>query len=269
MSTTQQVKPGDRIWDWDVIQALYMGGMELSQIVKIPRFTELSLKYLQNKASREKWKDSRDAARLEGTGEIAQSLITKMGQAEQDHQHWVLDALDEERRIFEKTKTKGGGKDQIMRLEVIERINNNVRKTLGLDDRKPLNDQQKNLGILIHLKSHPPKAKGLASTTTIAIGITNGEMTRGQMEAAKIIEEYQDEPEEKEKPLPPGIQPLAPFRAKGEGKPLVNENSDIIETINQPGTGFHAVEITHSEERASMEVIRERVRNLTGGADNE
>jgi hypothetical protein len=86
-------KPGEAIWDWEVIKALYLGGMELKDIIQVPRFSKLGLKYLQNRASEEKWRASRDEARAEGTGQIAKGLIAKMAEAEHDHQEWLLETL--------------------------------------------------------------------------------------------------------------------------------------------------------------------------------
>lgn len=241
------VKPGEQVWDWEVLKALYMGGMEHRQIVKIPRFQGLSIKYLQNRASAEGWKGSRDEARAEGTGEIARSLISRMAEAEHDHQTWLLDTLKEERDAFDKETVKhlSGGKNQLERLQIIDKIDATVRRQLGLDDRKPLNDAQKNLGILLHMQVNPPKHKGLPSTLTVSAAIQlneAGAISESQVQAAKLLEQYRDEEPDPlpDKPLPPGIKPLAPFKVK----PILVNEKDIIDIINEPGTGFHAVEIS-------------------------
>jgi hypothetical protein len=239
-------KPGQRIWDWDVIQALYMGGVELSQIVQIPRFKELSLSYLSKRASEQKWRASREAARAEGVGQIAKSLIEKMGQAEQDHQQWLLDKLDNERRLYDKETASDlrGGKNQMERLKIINQLDETVRRQLGLDERKPLGDQQRNLGILISIQNGGVPQKG-----TVQVAVMqqpNGEVraTTAELEAAKLIQQFKEmEAPDKEGPPPPGIKPISPFKIKGE-EPLVNEKQekDIVDIINESGQ-FHAFEI--------------------------
>lgn len=248
----------ERIWDWDVIQALYLGGMELKEIVRVPRFKELSLTYLQKTASEKKWKAAREAARAESTGSIAKPLIAKMGEAEQAHQEWLLNNLERERRLFdqETQKQMGGGKNQLERLKIINSLDEVVRRQLGLDERKPVSDEQRNLGILIQLQSGP----GQASLTNIQVGLLPAPeretldqrekrltTEKAQAVAAEILAQVAEEGqvEEPEKPLPPGIKPLSPFAVKEET--LVNENNDggdqdIVDLMN--ANGYNAVELS-------------------------
>lgn len=244
-SSQATAKPGEKIWDWEVIKALYMGGMELKQIVQVPRFKELSLSYLGKRASEQKWRASREEARAEGTGQIARSLISKMAQAEEIHQAWLLDTLEEERKCFDKETIKqlSGGKNQLERLKIIDSLDVSARRQLGLDDRKPVSTQQKNLGILISMQSGGHKSSMKISVA--ALNEPNGEVraSRGELEAAEIIQSFQAEEQEEPAPkvLPPGIKPLSPFKVKGGEEPLVNEK-DIVEVINASGE-FTAVEI--------------------------
>jgi hypothetical protein len=241
-------KPGEAIWDWEVIKALYLGGMELKDIVQVPRFSKLGLKYLQNRASEEKWRASRDEARAEGTGQIAKGLIAKMAEAEHDHQEWLLETLKEERRAFDNETIKHlqGGKNQLERLKIINQLDETVRRQLGLDQRQPLSDQQRHLGLLISIQNG---TTGEAQTIKIAaLEGPNGAVraSRGELEAAEILKEYEREKkdEEPKKVLPPGIKPISPFKVKGE-EPLVNEKpeEDLIDVINRSGQ-FHAFEIS-------------------------
>lgn len=249
-STAEPGKATEKIWDWEVIKALYMGGMETREIVEVPRFRELSLSYLRKRASEQGWKQSREEARAEGTGHIARGLQLKMAEAEEVHQNWLLETLDEERKIFEDTKNKKGGKDQLERLAIISKLDETVRRQLGLDERPAISDQQRNLGILISIQQGGLQPKGLHGQQQIAIAITQGG-TPVNPEVAAILQEHQEkklEGTEVKKPLPPGIREISPFAAKGD---LVNEKPkepDIIDIINAPGTGFHAFEISKGTE---------------------
>jgi hypothetical protein len=240
----------ERKWDWDVIEALYLGGMELSQIRAIPRYRELSANFLAKRCSEKRWKDKREAARAEGTGEIARPLIEKMGLAEETHQHWLLDRMAAERNIFDKTATREGGKAQLERLAIIERIDATVRRQLGLDEKKPLSDQQRNLGILIHINGGGgPRKKGEGQTIAIAVQQQPTQPAKPavspelQAKLEDVFREIQEEEEAEKAPRP--------FRIKGEdqpAQPLVNENPpDVIEVLE--GAGYRTVVINEGDKQ--------------------
>lgn len=237
-------------WDWEVIKALYMGGMSKGDILKIPRYTGLSYSYFSKKISEERWNDLRETARAEGLGEIAKPLITRMAEAESDHQDWLLRTIEEERKIFDKTKDNKGGKEQISRLEAINRIDTMARRQLGLDDRKPLNTDQRNLGILIAVNNNGgPQPKGQSINVTV---IQQPEIpqlphltTQDPAILQRVREALQEAADEPDAAPVPGLRVLSPFKVKEVS--LVDEKKeepkeDLIDILK--GAGYEAFEIS-------------------------
>lgn len=235
----------ERIWDWDVLRALYLGGMELKEIVTVPRFAGLSLNYLKTTASDQKWRSAREAARAESTGAIARPLIAKMGDAEAAHQGWLLDTLERERRLFDQ-ETRGdlkGGKNQLERLKIINSLDETVRRQLGLDERKPVDDQSRNLGILIQLQSGQGQ-NAVVTNIQIAGGQSTEKQETVKEREKRLIKEKADAvaaeilaavregelAEPPEKPLPPGIKAVSPFKVKGDPAPVTMSEppSDLV-----------------------------------------
>lgn len=234
--------PVEAIWDWELIKALYWGGMELSEIVQVPKFRNLSINYLRKRASEQRWKFNREAARAEGTGQIAVALQERMANAIEIHQDWLLNKMTAERNIFDRTKNEKGGDAQMERLQIIDKIDTVVRRQLGLDDAKPLDDKQRNLGILLHIQHGGAvigNGKG-ASAITITVGTA---LPPEKMAVAKeILTEHieaKQEGREPNHPPPPGFTVPKPPRFKPDS--LVDEKSgteDLVDTLR--GAGYDA-----------------------------
>jgi hypothetical protein len=244
-------------WDWPVIQALYLGGMALSDIVKIPRYAELSLSYLSKRASIGKWREMREKAQSEGAGLISLPLVERMQDAVNTHQSWLLDQLATERKVFQRRlKT---GKNQTERLESLRRIDDMTRKLLGMDDMKPLTPDKRNLGILIAMQGQNAK-----------VTITNGEVVMQQepekpatgrevaaevrhlmkmVEVARQADELDAKEGARELVGAPGIREIRGPKFKStspepsEGESLVDESSYLRTTIE--AAGYETVDLTN------------------------
>ena len=71
---TRGVKRGNRKWDTAKIEALYMAGAELGDILKTPEFEKMSKNYLKNLMVQGKW----IAKRIKLREEVANTLAPKM-----------------------------------------------------------------------------------------------------------------------------------------------------------------------------------------------
>jgi hypothetical protein len=150
-------------WDWDVIRVLYFSGMELSQIVQLPRFEGLSLMYAKTKAYDEGWATTRREIRSGVVNEAAHGLAEQMMIAIQDHQKWLMERMKKERKIVDQ-ELLSGGKTMITRLEATKMIDDMTRKSLGMDDHPTLSPKEKEMGLIILMQGKLPPTKKLDSS---------------------------------------------------------------------------------------------------------
>lgn len=265
---TKELRPSfgtPRKWDWGLLQALYVGGMEDHEIFQIPKFRGLSKSFYAKKKSEGRWRELRDQAKAEGTGQICKELSRRLIEAVKTHNEFMLDALKEERDIYNKTADDKGGKFQIERLTLLDKLDLISRRSLGMDDMKPLNETQRNLGILIGLRQNGgPKLKG-SQTITIAVTENDtGQQDDSDQEAEKPIngrditaevaaliietrkaqyEEAVDKiTEEADLPAAPGLRTPTPFKIKEQVETLVNEKNeseegqkDLVDVLREGG----------------------------------
>lgn len=216
--------PNDPKWDWQLIQALYLGGMEQPDILKLPRFEGLSKSYLAKRVSEGRWKEKRDAAIAEGAGQIALPLQQRMNQAVQIHQAWLLGQLEHERRIFGKRLKTGN--TQTERLESLRRIDDLTRKLLGMDAMKPVNNEQRNLAVIIAMQN------GTTAQFSVTMNEGDGAKEEKKIEGRDLTAEVQElfrqsqlnQALDKEPALPVAVREIAGPKFKDAEPALVNEN---------------------------------------------
>jgi len=153
--------------DWVTVKALYMAGMEASDLEKIPECKDIPKSYLAKKIYGEKWPEERRQLRRKTEALVAQTLHDRMSGAAEGHYNFMLKEIDDERLIIAKRIKTTNIKDQQERIDLLIRFEGIVRKTLGLDNMSPT-DQNKNsfnTMIVIQQAGLSPVAAGSSSGT--------------------------------------------------------------------------------------------------------
>jgi hypothetical protein len=119
-------------WDMDKVRALYIQGIEIADIVKMPEFNGLSRFYVKNVMIKGKWSQQRQLIRTQSTGLIEKTIVDAMKDQTEDHLRFMLKQISEERAEIVARKKMGNIKDQRERLEVLSELDKTARRTLGL-----------------------------------------------------------------------------------------------------------------------------------------
>lgn len=235
-------------YDWQLIKALYIGGMTFADIKQIPKFSTLSQGPFYTRKKRESWDTIKEQARAEGTGQVYRALVLQLQEAINAHRQFMLDRLAHERFVFEKKtlQMNEGGKHQIARIEVLDKIDIISRRTLGMDKEAPVTKEQKNLQILIAMQGGSKQkvlvnesgksSTGASQDNTVTVTIRDSaapyeDPTRDiEAEAKAILEGVNDiettpEPEGEIVARPGFHVPKPPTFGN---KPLVNESANEV-----------------------------------------
>ena len=145
-------------WDMDKVRALYIQGIEIADIVKMPEFNGLSRFYVKNVMIKGKWSQQRQLIRTQSTGLIEKTIIDAMKDQTEDHLRFMLKQISEERAEIVARKKMGNIKDQRERLEVLAELDKTARRTLGLDEQNIADRKTMSVNAMISLHMTPPKA---------------------------------------------------------------------------------------------------------------
>jgi len=169
-------------WDMEKIETLFMGGAEMSDILKLPEFSLMSKFYLKNCMVKGKWIDKRKRLREEVANVVAPKLEDAMASETIAHYAFMLREIAAERVQIETRHKSGNIKDQAQRLDVLAEYEKIATRALGLDennmhDRKGLSV---NAMISLHV-SGPTKADKVEIVSTQYVdaveGLENNEKT--------------------------------------------------------------------------------------------
>lgn len=145
-------------WDMDKVRALYIQGIEIADIVKMPEFNGLSRFYVKNVMIKGNWSQQRQLIRTQSTGLIEKTIIDAMKDQTEDHLRFMLKQISEERAEIVARKKMGNIKDQRERLEVLAELDKTARRTLGLDEQNIADKKTMSVNAMISLHMAPPKA---------------------------------------------------------------------------------------------------------------
>ena len=144
-------------WDVGEIERLYMGGAEISDILKQPKFENMSKFYLKNLMVKGKWVDKRKALRAQVSAIAAPKLEDVMAKETEAHYHFMLQQIAEERQQIV-ARAKGGNiKDQAARLDVLAEYEKIASRALGLDEQNVHDKKGLSVNAMISLHMTGPQ----------------------------------------------------------------------------------------------------------------
>ena len=143
-------------WDMDKVRTLYIQGMEIVDIVKMPEFNGLSRFYVKNVMIKGKWSQQRQMIRTQATGMIEKTIVDAMKEQTEDHLRFMLKQISEERAEIVARRKQGNIKDQRERLEVLAELDKTARRTLGLDEQNLADKRTMSVNAMISLHVTPP-----------------------------------------------------------------------------------------------------------------
>ena len=143
-------------WDMEKVRALYIQGMEVADIVKMPEFNGLSRFYVKNVMIKGKWSHQRQLIRTQSTGLIEKTIVEAMKEQTEDHLRFMLKQISEERAEIVSRKKQGNIKEQRERLEVLAELDKTARRTLGLDDQNIGDKRAMSVNAMISLHMTAP-----------------------------------------------------------------------------------------------------------------
>jgi hypothetical protein len=154
---TRGVKRGNRKWDKAKIEALYMAGAELGDILKTPEFEKMSKNYLKNLMVAGKWIAKRAKLREEVANTLAPRMEDVMQKETENHYNFMLQQIAEERKQIEIRTKSGNIKDQSARLDVLAQYEKMATRALGLDENNLHDRKGLNINAMISLHVEGPK----------------------------------------------------------------------------------------------------------------
>jgi hypothetical protein len=150
-------KPRRKKWDSDEIERLYMGGAEIADILKQPKFENMSKFYLKNLMVKGKWVDKRKALRAQVSAIAAPKLEDVMAKETEAHYHFMLQQIAEERQQIV-ARSKGGNiKEQAQRLDVLAEYEKIAARALGLDEQNVHDKKGLSVNAMISLHMTGPQ----------------------------------------------------------------------------------------------------------------
>lgn len=227
--------------DWGLIKALYMAGMEPSQILKLPEGKALSKSYFLKRMSMEKWPAERRAIRGRRDALIGQTLEQRIEKAIRAHHDFLLKEIEDEREILAHRVKTSNIADQKERIDLLQKYLAITSKALGLEDGSPVNHNKNSYNILLAVQN--PKAaqellRTLAGVQTLGenknapAGILGP--AKGILESDQIIELPADQPaappNQNNQPAdqPADQSPTSPQKQNGTLSPTITAKAEMI-----------------------------------------
>ena len=110
---------GRKKWDMEKIETLFMGGAEMSDILKLPEFSQMSRFYLKNCMVKWKWIEKRKRLREQVANVVAPKLEDLMAVETANHYTFMLREIAAERKQIEERHKSGNIKVQAARLDIL------------------------------------------------------------------------------------------------------------------------------------------------------
>jgi len=178
-------------WDMDKVRGLYIQGIEIADIVKMPEFNGLSRFYVKNVMIKGKWSHQRQMIRTQSTGLMEKTIIDAMKEQTEQHLRFMLKEVADERAEIVARKKLGNIKEQKERLEVLAELDKTSRRTLGLDEQNIADRKTMSVNALISLHMTPPKANEEVEIVT-GEHIMEGEVEEVEEVMAIVSDNEQD-----------------------------------------------------------------------------
>jgi hypothetical protein len=157
------------------IETLFMGGAEMSDILKLPEFSLMSKFYLKNCMVKGKWIDKRKRLREEVANVVAPKLEDAMASETIAHYAFMLREIAAERVQIETRHKSGNIKDQAQRLDVLAEYEKIATRALGLDENNMHDKKGLSVNAMISLHvSGPTKADKVEIVSTQYVDAVEG-----------------------------------------------------------------------------------------------
>ena len=148
-----------RKWDMARVETLFMGGAEMSDILKLPEFNKMSKFYLKNCMVRGKWIEKRKILREQVANIVAPKLEDAMVVETAAHYSFMLREIAAERAQIEVRHKSGNIKDQAARLDILAEYEKIATRALGLDENNMHDRKGLSVNAMINLHvTGPTKA---------------------------------------------------------------------------------------------------------------
>jgi hypothetical protein len=163
---------GRKKWDMEKIETLFMGGAEMSDILKLPEFSQMSRFYLKNCMVKWKWIEKRKRLREQVANIVAPKLEDAMVVETAAHYSFMLREIAAERKQIEERHKSGNIKDQAARLDILAEYEKIATRALGLDENNMHDRKGLSVNAMINLHVTGP-------TKADKIEIVSAEYVRG------------------------------------------------------------------------------------------
>lgn len=178
-----------RIHNWDLIESLYMAGMDVAELLKIPECENLSEAYLRKMISTRGWPEKRKGLQKVFNAQTAMTIQDRMQSAMEEHYRFMLKEIDDERAIYAKRIKSTNIKDQAERIDLLIKLEGVVRKTLGLDDMTPADRNKNSFNQMIVIHNNGPDLQGDQVRSATLPLLSNKNVTTGRITQKNGIQE--------------------------------------------------------------------------------
>ena len=172
---------GRKKWDMEKIETLFMGGAEMSDILKLPEFAQMSKFYLKNCMVKGRWIEKRKRLREQVANVVAPKLEDLMVAETANHYQFMLREIAAERKQIEERHKSGNIKEQAARLDILAEYEKIATRALGLDENNMHDRKGLSVNAMIQLHvTGPQKAD--------KIEIVSGEYVHASEESENDVE---------------------------------------------------------------------------------
>jgi hypothetical protein len=177
---------GRKKWDMEKIETLFMGGAEMSDILKLPEFSQMSRFYLKNCMVKWKWIEKRKRLREQVANVVAPKLEDLMAVETANHYTFMLREIAAERKQIEERHKTGNIKEQAARLDVLAEYEKIATRALGLDENNMHDRKGLSVNAMINLHvTGPTKADKIEIVS--AEYVQSAEDVENESELATIV----------------------------------------------------------------------------------
>jgi hypothetical protein len=178
---------GRKKWDMERIETLFMGGAEMSDILKLPEFAQMSKFYLKNCMVKGKWIEKRKRLREQVANVVAPKLEDLMVAETANHYQFMLREIAAERKEIEGRHKAGNIKEQAQRLDILAEYEKIATRALGLDENNMHDRKGLSVNAMIQLHvTGPQKADKIEIVS--AEYVRASEESENDVELATIVE---------------------------------------------------------------------------------
>ena len=148
---------GRKKWDMEKIETLFMGGAEMSDILKLPEFAQMSKFYLKNCMVKGRWIEKRKRLREQVANVVAPKLEDLMVAETANHYTFMLREIAAERKQIEERHKTGNIKEQAQRLDILAEYEKIATRALGLDENNMHDRKGLSVNAMISLHVEGPR----------------------------------------------------------------------------------------------------------------